>query len=318
MKKDSSRFWKTILIVSALFVAVDIVVGVVADRLMVRLPYSKEDLAKDNYRLHQVNADVVIIGSSRGCNHYVTQQLGDSLDACYGKHQSIFNASIAGKCANSNSCAAEAIVSRYRPQLVIYEISEGELCDDQVADIEFSAPFYWKDTIVRRYLDEIGLKERILTKSSLYRYNGKLLRIASCFMHPSAVDDGYKPKFGSAIDTTKAKDASKVSTPTKELDNYTVNNFENVLKKYSSEKVPLVIACSPHFRPQGNNRRLAALCEKYGVPFIDLYDVPYFNNHPELFYDGKHLNDDGAHLYTAMFFEQLKSFFPITNCKSLR
>ena len=308
MKKDSTRFWKTILIVSALLVTVDIAVGVVADRLMDKLPYSKEDLAKDNYRLHQLNTDVIIIGSSRGSDHYVTQQLGDSLDAYFGEHLSIFNASIAGKCANSNSCAAEAIVSRYRPQLVIYEISEGELCDDQVADIEFSAPFYWKDTIVRRYLDGIGLKERILTKSSLYRYNGKLLRIASCFMNPSAVDDGYKPKFGSAIDTTKVKDASEVASPTKELDSYTVNNFETVLKKYSSERVPLVIVSSPHFRPKSNNKRLAAICDQYGISFIDFYDTPYFNDHPELFYDGKHLNDDGAHIYTAMFFEQLKRF----------
>ena len=52
--------------------------------------------------------------------------------------------------------------------LVMVDITVGV-----VADIEFSAPFYWKDTIVRRYPDGIGLKERILIKSSIYRYNGK-------------------------------------------------------------------------------------------------------------------------------------------------
>ena len=308
MKKDSARFWKTILIVAAMVVGVDITLGIVADGLMDKLPYSNEDLAKDNYRLHHLNTDVVIIGSSRGCNHYVTKQLGDSIDAYYGEHLSIYNAAIAGKLANSNSCAAEVVIARYRPKLVIYDISEDFLCDDQVADIEFSAPFYWKDTIVRRYLDEIGLKERILMKSSIYRYNGKLVRIASCFLNPIAVDDGYKPKFGSTIDTTKVKSAPRVPMPTFELDSYTVNNFETVLKKYSSENVPLVIVCSPHFRPKNNNKRLAAICDKYGIPFLDFYDTPYFNSHPELFYEGKHMNDDGAHIYTAMFFEQLKRF----------
>ncbi|MBR0047402.1 MAG: hypothetical protein IJP75_11100 [Bacteroidaceae bacterium] len=295
-----------------MLVAVDITVGVVADRLMEKLPYSKEDLAKDNYRLHQLNSEVVIIGSSRGCNHYVTQQLSDSLDAYFGKHLSIYNAAIAGKTANSNSCAAEVILSRYRPRLVIYDLSESQLCDDnQGADIEFSAPFYWTDTIVRRYLDDIGLKERILMKSSMYRYSGKLLRILSCYMSPSVADDGYKPKFGTAIDTTKAKNVPKVSETAKELDTYTVSNFENVLKKYTSEKVPLVIVCSPHFRPKDNNKRLAELCYKYGVPFIDFYDTPKFNSHPELFYNGNHMNDDGAHAFTALFFEQLKTFLPI-------
>ena len=87
-----------------------------------------------------------------------------------------------------------------------------------------------------------------------------------------------------------------------------LNNFENVLKKYSSAKVPLVVVSSPRFRPYDNNKRVAAICEKYGIPFIDFYDTPYFNNHPELFYDGNHLNDHGAHVFTALFFEQLKPF----------
>lgn len=308
MKKRQCPFLRATLIAIVMLVVVDITVGIVADSLMDKLPYSNEDIAKDNYRLHHLNTDVVIIGSSRGCNHYVTQQLGDSLDAYFGEHLSIYNAAIAGKLANSNSCAAEVIIARYRPKLVIYDISEDFLCDDQMSDIEFSAPFYWKDTIVRRYLDEIGLKERILMKSSLYRYNGKLVRIASCFLTPIAVDHGYKPKFGTTIDTTIDRKRPKVPAPIKEMNSYTVNNFETVLKKYSSEKVPLVVVCSPHFRPINNNKRLAALCDKYGIPFIDFYDTPHFNIHPELFYEGKHMNDDGAHVYTAMFFEQLKRF----------
>ena len=308
MKKAPVRFWKTILIVFAMLVAADISVGVVNDKLMDILPDFYGDFAKDNYRLHYLDTDVVILGSSRGKYHYVSQQLNDSIDAYSGKHLSLYNAGISDKFANSNSCAAEAIIARYRPQLVIYDISEDQLCSNQVADIEFSSPFYWKDTIVRRYLDDIGLKERILMKSSIYRYNGKIFRIASTFLTTTVVDDGYEPKYGAKIDTTKAKEEEMDATLTMELDNYTLNNFENVLKKYSSAKVPLVIVSSPKFRPTDDNKRLAVICDKYGVPFIDFYDTPYFNSHPELFYDANHLNDGGAHVYTAMFFEQLKQY----------
>ena len=103
---------------------------------------------------------------------------------------------------------------------------------------------------------------------------------------------------------------TEVTMPT-ELDAYAMNNFENVLKKYSTAGVPLVIVSSPKFRPTDNNKRLAAICEKHGIPFIDFYDTPYFNDHPELIYDANHLNDDGAHVYTALFFEQLKTYLPM-------
>jgi hypothetical protein len=310
MKKETARFWKTILIAIAMLVVVDVSVGVVADGLMDKLPDFSGDLAKDNYRLHRVETDVVIIGSSRGCYHYVSQQLADSIDACLGKHLSLYNASISAKRANSNSCAAEVLISRYRPQLVIYDIFEEVLYDDRVDDIEFSAPFYWKDTIVRRYLDNIGLKERLLMKSSLYRYNAKLFRIVSSIFTPEAPSDGYEPLRGTKIGRAKYNDDEEDSMPTLELDPYTLNNFETVLRKYSSEKIPLVVVCSPKFRPQDNNKRVAALCEKYGIPFIDFSDTPYFNDHPELFYDTQHLNDDGAHVFTALFFEQLKPYLP--------
>ena len=308
MKKNLARLLKTLLIIAAMLVAVDITVGVVADRLMDKLPDFSGDFAKDNYRLHRLETDVVILGSSRGCYHYVSQQLNDSIDAYLGKHLSLYNAAISAKKANSNSCAAEILIARYRPQLVIYDINEELLCDPEAEDMEFSSPFYWKDTIVRRYIDGIGLKERILMKSSLYRYNGKLFRMVSSIFAPEDPNDGYESKRGTKIDLAKYEKEAEISMPTLELDGYALNNFENVLKKYSSAGVPLVIVSSPKFRPKDNNKRLAVICEKYGIPFIDFYDTPYFNNHPELFYDGNHLNDHGAHVFTALFFEQLKPF----------
>ena len=296
------------LIAIAMLVVVDITAGVFADKLMDKMPDFSGDFAKDNYRLHRLDTDVVIIGSSRGCKHYVSKQLNDSIDAYLGKHLSLYNASISAKRANSNSCAAEVILSRYSPKLVIYDIFEDFLCDDKVDDIEFSSPFYWKDTIVRRYLDEIGLKERIFMKSSLYRYNGKLFQVFSSISDPKRPNDGYEPLRGAKIDLAKFNKESEAPMPTLELDGYTLDNFETVLKKYSSENVPLVVVSSPKFRPKDNNKRVAAICNEYGVPFIDFYNTPFFNEHPELFYDTQHLNDEGAHVFTALLFEQLKPF----------
>ncbi len=309
MKKDIRRFGTSLIITSTLLIVTDFIIGFVADKAVDKMPNYSGQIAKDNYRLHRLETDIVILGSSRGSHHYVTSLLSDSIDNYMGKEYSIYNAAIDGKFANSNSCAAEMIISRYRPKLVIIDLPESQLASKDVADIKFSSPFYRKDSIVRKYIDNISFEEKMLMKSSLYRYNGKILRIASSFLRQKDVDDGYLPLYGTTIDISKYGEYVKGdSIETQILNSYSITNFRNVLRKYTAENIPLIIVCSPHFRPNNNNNQLLKLCNEYNVPFIELYDLPYFNEHPELFKDAGHLNNDGAHIYTKIFFEQLKPY----------
>ena len=309
MNKDIKHFGISLIITAILLIATDFIIGCVADKVVDEMPNYSGQIAKDNYRLHRLETDIVILGSSRGSHHYVTSLLSDSIDNYMGKEYSIYNAAIDGKFANSNSCAAEMIISRYRPKLVIIDIPESQLASNDVTDIKFSSPFYRKDSIVRKYIDNISFEEKILMKSSLYRYNGKILRIASSFFRQKNVDDGYLPLYGTTIDITKYDESTKeYNTETQILNPYSETNFRNVLRKYTAENIPLIIACSPSFRPNNNNNQLRELCNEFNVPFIELYDLPYFNEHPELFKDAKHLNNDGAHIYTKIFFEHLKPY----------
>lgn len=309
MNKDIKHFGISLIITAILLIATDFIIGYVADKVVDEMPNYSGQIAKDNYRLHRLETDIVILGSSRGSHHYVTSLLSDSIDNYMGKDYSIYNAAIDGKFANSNSCAAEMIISRYRPKLVIIDIPESQLASNDVTDIKFSSPFYRKDSIVRKYIDNISFEEKILMKSSLYRYNGKILRIASSFFRQKNVDDGYLPLYGTTIDITKYDESTKeYNTETQILNPYSETNFRNVLRKYTAENIPLIIACSPSFRPNNNNNQLRELCNEFNVPFIELYDLPYFNEHPELFKDAKHLNNDGAHIYTKIFFEHLKPY----------
>lgn len=91
-------------------VLVDIVVGKAGDYVMTILPADSGpsgQISKDNYRLNHVMTDVVIIGSSRGSHHYVSEMLRDSINQYTGVEYSIYNCAIDGKFINSNSCAAE-------------------------------------------------------------------------------------------------------------------------------------------------------------------------------------------------------------------
>jgi len=306
MKKDITRFGISLLITICLLASVDLIVGFVGDRLAWNMPNFSGQIAKDNYRLHRMDAEVVIIGSSRGAHHYVTSQLNDSIDNLVGRHVTVYNAAIQGKFANSNCCAAEVILSRYHPKLLIFDMPEHQMrSSDFPSDLEFSSPYYWTDTIVRRYLDNLGAKEQIVMKSSLCRYNSKVIRVLSSYLQHIPEDDGYAPMYGCAIDTSK-HEPTMSDTGALSLNPYSENNLVNVFKKCKASDVQLVMVCSPWFRENMGNTQLEELCNKYDILFIDFGDTELFNSHPDWFHDAGHLNDLGAHAYTEIFFHEIK------------
>lgn len=306
MKKDSIRFGLALLIVAVLLIIVDISIGSIGDRLALNMPSFGRLVTKDNYRLHRMNAEVVIIGSSRGAHHYVTSQLNDSIDAYVGRHVDIYNASIQGHFANNNCCAAEAIIARYHPKLLIFDQPENQMCVKEIAsDLEHLTPYYRTDSIVNRYINGLGWKERLLMQSSMFRYNNKLLSIVTAYLFKGTKDDGYIPLAGTSINLN---DFEYIDYPHEELNPYSESNFRNVLAKYKEEEVPIIITASPFFRSGRDNTQLHQICEEYGILYIDFYNEPYYSQHPELFKDPAHLNDEGAHMFTALFFQKLKPY----------
>lgn len=195
MKKDTERFVISLAITIVLLLAVDNMFGLLADSLMERMPSFSGQIAKDNYRQNRVKTDVVIVGSSRAAHHYVTTELRDSINQYTGGEYTVYNAGIDGRFINSTSCAAECILERYSPRMVIFEVSEWELSGSMAtSDMEFAAVNYRRNQTVKHYLDELGVKERVKMSSGLYRYNQKLFRIASSFFK-SGDETGYEPLF---------------------------------------------------------------------------------------------------------------------------
>lgn len=98
-----------------------------------------------------------------------------------------------------------------------------------------------------------------------------------------------------------------ITTQTKQkADPYHTNNFVNLLKRCQAENINLVVVSSPRFRPNETNEIVRAYCKEYNTPYVDLYNIPLFNQRPEWFQDESHLNDDGAKVFTAMFFNKIR------------
>lgn len=283
-------------------IVIDVLVGVVGDYSMMMMPSFSGQLAKNNYRLNKVDSDILIIGSSRGAHHYVTSQLCDSINSFTGRSYTGYNSSIDGNFINSNCCAAESVMERYSPKILILEVSEWELSGGQaIRDMEFTAGNYRNNRVVKKYLDNLGWKERVKMSSNMYRFNQKALRIVSSYIQKGE-ETGYEPLYAKMDDIPEI-----VSEPHIE-DGYSLNNFRRVLKTAKEKNINLIVVSSPSFRPVDDNKHLSKLCDSYSIHYVDCYDIKLFNDNPGYFKDAIHLNDEGAHIYTALFFEKIKPY----------
>ena len=221
-----------------------------------------------------------------------------------GGTYSLYNGGIDGRYVNYNCCTAESIMERYSPRMIIFEVSESELTGtDVLSEMDLIFPLYTTNRYVKQYVDALGWKQKIKCASNLYRYNDIMLRIASSFF-ASADSTGYEPLYKEM--TVIPEFHAEASTH--DLNDYSTNNLSRVMEKAQEKGIQMIVVSSPRFRPSNDNRRLADLCAKYEVPYIDLYNLELFNSHPEYFQDQGHINDKGAHIYTSIFFEHLKPY----------
>ena len=281
----------------------DFAVGKLGDYIITKLPDNSGQIAKGFYRMNRLNTDIVILGSSRGLHHYVTAALKDSVNQYTNGSYTAFNASIRGKKIDCNSCAAESIMDRYPPKLLIFEVTEYELSGGNIdTDMDFLAPLYTSNRFAKQYIDSLVWKKRIKYLSGFYRYNWKIPQIASSFFLQNE-ETGYEPVFHvmDHIPESQAEDPVVINK-------HSLHHFCQVLKTAKEKKINLIVVTSPCFRSGIHNATLPDLCAQYGIPYIDMRNLELFNLHPEFFQDPLHLNDNGAHIFTGILFDKLKPY----------
>ena len=307
MKKKNIQFLVSVLAVIGSLIIVDLIVGKVGELALKKMPdFTMTQVSKDNFRLNRVKTDIVLVGSSRCTRHYVSSMLRDSINAYVGGKYSIFNCGVDGRTVNTNSCAAESIMSRYTPKLLIFDVSEAEFAaGPRLEEMESSALNYYDNQFVREYLNDFGTKERLKISSNLFRFNRRFAHIAQSFINRTE-NTGYEPIYGTMTEIPEVRTTPKSTSHN--IDEYSLKVFTRVLETAKEKGVYLIVVASPRFRPTDSNLFLADLCHRYDVPFIELYDLEEFNSHPEYFKDKSHLNDDGAHIYTELFYQTLKPY----------
>lgn len=316
MKKDLSKFVVSVIIIMVSLVLVDLFVGYLGAKSLDYLPDFNGKVSgqtvKNNYRIMRIDYDIVIVGSSRTSHHYNTSLLVDSINEYTNQQYTVYNAGIDGQFLNSSCMVIESMLSRYTPKMIVLDIEDLGLKYENGKKMKnsylyFNAPYYNKTQVVKRYFDELGWKEHIMVKSRMFRFNDKVFRVGESLLKSgTGPNDGYEPLLGTSIDTTEIKR----NEPSKEMvvDAYSENNIHRVLQLCKDKSVHLVLVSSPRFRPKGDNELIRSLSQKYDVPYIEIYNTELFNSHPNWFKDASHLNNDGAIIFTQLFFEELKPY----------
>lgn len=306
MKRDIKKLFSSIVILSVAFTLIDILVGFIGEKALKKLPDFGDELCMINYRLNRVKTDVVIIGSSRARHHYNTEILADSVNNYLGRNYSFYNAGIGGNFINCNTCSIESILNRYKPKLIIFETNIGGFKKDYWQKHLYKyEPFYRTNQTVKKFIDNMGWEERVKIKLNTYRFNSKTWFIIENLLRPGKTNDGYEPLYNNIKTSSSRKNAP---IPNNIENEFSIRNFDNMITLCNKLHVRLIVASSPRFEPTDNNELIRSICNRHNTPYIELYNTSFFNNHPELFYDINHLNNDGATIYTRMFFEELKPY----------
>lgn len=308
MKKGLLRFGVAVFAVLALVFAADRAIGRAMNNMLPQIS-NQGDAGKTYFSLHDVNTPIVIVGSSRAAHHYVTEMIEDSMKL------PAYNVAIDGRFFSYNCCVINWILDRYTPMLIIWENGNEYLYDSIKDPLESLYPYYSQNEwVLRTIQEELPWTEYFRLNSNIYRFNSEIIRIFVRYMtRRSFIDStikGYEPSPKKQLKEQLELKKEEIKSTT--LSETKIERFRSVLERVQKRGVRIVVVDSPKYMLRSKENlsasKMKEICERYGAQYIDNSQLSYFLEHPELFYDAGHLNDDGAKIYTSLFLNEINHY----------
>lgn len=197
----------------------------------------------------------------------------------------------------------KAILNRYTPKIVIFDIFHTELRveRDSYERLSFLLPYYKMDPPIQSVVDMKGPYEKYKLVSSIYPYNSAILVLAASnneyFKSRNKVANGYFPETG-----IWSKSIQTVSSDPYPLDSVKINIFRSFIADCQKAGTKLICVVSPSFiNFESRESSVIAherIAKEHNILFLDFTNDPFFINRPYLFSDPLHLNEKGAREFT--------------------
>ncbi len=260
---------------------------------------------RQQYILNESKEDIIILGSSRACHHNVPSIISDSLG------MSCYNAGSEGMCIYYHYAMLASMIERgHCPKVVIYDVMSLDTKEHPGptftldAALDRLAPHYGEFLSIDSLFLYNGWKERLKLLSLSYRYNSKLVQSIKCNFIPSPENNGYEKADGKLPDNVEFQYNDYDEC---ELDTLKIYYIHKLVQLGIDNKIKMFFVLSPYFaeKPSKAYDVIKEIARKYGVEVIDCYNDPAMMKR-ELFRDVMHLNDEGAHIWSAYLAHILK------------
>ncbi|MFI3240216.1 MAG: hypothetical protein R3Y22_06480 [Bacteroidales bacterium] len=261
------------------------------------------------YSFEKVNSDIVIVGSSRASHHYIPSMITDSLNL------SAYNCGFDGMFLLYQTCNIDALLKRYKPKMIIWDISSPAILNTSKDEIEINritnrlGNYYNQNQYTDSILQSASKLEWIKLECSLYRYNSYIIQLAGKLIAPKVNKQlGYIPLSDTGYNFSKIKKTHINDT----FSNERANLFINTINKCIDNDVKIIIIFSPalletNYRETNSYKKIIEICDKKNITILDYYHNYYFMNDASLFKDHVHLNNKGATIFTNEIIKELKS-----------
>jgi hypothetical protein len=267
----------------------------------------------------QVNADVIISGSSRATYHYDPR----AIEAATGR--TAFNIGRAGTQTDVQLAVLKAYLEHNRkPQLVIHNLDAFTFVSSHaIYDPALYVPYLGDKDIYNplRSIDPELVKSRYIP---LYGYvvddmNFTWIEGLKALAGINPKQDyylGFSPRpypWGDDFSNFQTANPNGVSFS---IEPSGVDALKGLLQLCHDDGIPLILVYSPEYRGMQqltNNRaeifaRFRQLADQYQVPLWDYSNWPYDSNQ-NYFYNSQHLNATGAALFSDELAKRLKTYF---------
>jgi hypothetical protein len=296
------RFLLRFLLILSLILVFDRGIGMILKHFYFRQNYG--GVSRITYVIDSISADILIFGSSRANHSYVPEIFESRLPlTCY-------NTGLDGNFILYNYAIFKAIVKRYSPKLIIFDISPYELTYHafEYERLSLLLPYYQKHPEIRYVIDLRGPFEKFKHISTIYFYNSLLFQIArgNLELNKDRVPDlkGYIPLYETMKDekigTWKITDCN--------IDKNKIRALKDIISTCKLKNIDLVFVYSPIWvtiKEGYCDAIVPDLCSGNGIGYLNMSNDSTFINSPDYFVDVSHLNDEGARIFSNMLINKI-------------
>jgi len=262
-------------------------------------------LYRTTYSLEKTQADILIFGSSRANHHYHPDIISTGTNCSY------YNVGRDGMGIMYHYALLKGILERYKPKLIILDISIGQFSKENNEKEKLSAllPYYKTHPEIRDLLYYRGPFERIKLHSQSYPFNSIIptILVGNMEFNKSRKNDllGYIPlptRDPKMINYFNKNDFYKTDPNT--IDSSMVSFFEEFIRTSIEKKINLIVTISPYLTnsiiDDSSIKEAIKICLKYNIPFFNYYYLQGISDNKNNFMNAMHLNEKGSINFSKM------------------